>query len=185
MKSFIIAGASRSGKTTLARRLHEQTGLSLISADALICTFEWVFPDLKIAQAEHFDVTSTNFAKFLVPYIDHMVKFQNMPFIVDIYHLTPEQVIAHDLQKRYHVVFMGYPRITAAEKLQMIRQYKIGHYDWTDEHDDAYMLGSAAKMIAHSQKIEQAAQAAGLEFVDTGTDFEAQLDKTLKKLLAA
>jgi hypothetical protein len=183
-KGFIIAGASRSGKTSLARRLHDETGYSLISADALISTFEWVFPDLQIRHDGDFATTSASLLKFVVPYIDHMVTYQNIPFVLDIFHLMPEQVIAHDLHKRYHVVFMGYPHRSAQSKLADIRTFKTGHYDWTDERSDESLLQDIEKMIAHSQQIEQQAAAHGLAFFDTGSDFGGELDKAFDLLMS-
>ncbi len=49
MKSIIIVGPSRAGKTTLAKRLHEDLGYFVISLDKLVAiyfmrhTHSWTF----------------------------------------------------------------------------------------------------------------------------------------------
>jgi uridine kinase len=120
MKSIILAGASRSGKTTLARRLQKETGFSFISADALICTFEHIYPQLNIQHNLDFECVSNTFEPFLIDYIEHLRLYQNIFYILDIFHLMPEQIAKHQLHEKCHVAFMGYPRMDAEEKLPNI-----------------------------------------------------------------
>ncbi len=48
MKNIIIAGPSRSGKTTLARKIHAECGGFVISLDKLVAIFAEAYPQLNV-----------------------------------------------------------------------------------------------------------------------------------------
>jgi len=51
MKNIIIAGPSRAGKTTLARKINEELNYFVISLDKLVATFSGAYPQLDIRLA--------------------------------------------------------------------------------------------------------------------------------------
>ena len=65
MKSIIIVGPSRAGKTTLAKRLHEDLGYFVISLDKLVATFHAAYPQLDIRLNWNRDKTTENIAPFI------------------------------------------------------------------------------------------------------------------------
>ncbi len=65
MKSIIIVGPSRAGKTTLAKRLHEEFGYFVISLDKLVATFQAAYPQLDICLNWNRDKTTENIAPFI------------------------------------------------------------------------------------------------------------------------
>lgn len=65
MKSIIIVGPSRAGKTTLAKRLHEELGCFVISLDKLVATFHAAYPQLDIRLNWNRDRTTENIAPFI------------------------------------------------------------------------------------------------------------------------
>jgi broad-specificity NMP kinase len=107
MKSMILSGAARSGKTTLARRLQKETGFSLISGDALLCRFQDFFPQLNITLEGDYEAACRNWEDFIVAYLDHMITWQDIPFILDTVNLLPEQVKRRGLDRKYVVAFFG------------------------------------------------------------------------------
>ena len=65
MKSIIIVGPSRAGKTTLAKRLHEDLGYFVISMDKLVAIFHAAYPQLDIRLNWNRDKTTENIAPFI------------------------------------------------------------------------------------------------------------------------
>lgn len=177
MKPVILAGTSRSGKTTLARRLQQETGYSLVSGDALICTFESIYPQLNISHEGDWTTVCRTWEDFILVYLNHMITYENIPFIFDTFHLLPEQVARHKLHEKYHVLFFGYPQMSIEKKLHTIRTYPTGHYDWTTEQSDEELSGDVASFIERSRYLEQECRRYDLPFIDTGHDFHAALDK--------
>ena len=65
LKNIIIAGASRSGKSTLARKINEELGYFVISIDKLVATFQEAYPQLNIKLNWNREKTTDNIAPFL------------------------------------------------------------------------------------------------------------------------
>ena len=65
MKSVIIVGPSRAGKTTLAKRLSEKFDYFVISLDKLVAAFQAAYPQLDIRLNWNRDKTTENIAPFI------------------------------------------------------------------------------------------------------------------------
>ena len=65
MKNIIIAGPSRAGKSTLAKKINEELHYFVISIDKLVATFQGAYPQLNIKLAWNREKTTDNIAPFL------------------------------------------------------------------------------------------------------------------------
>ena len=65
MKNIIIAGPSRAGKSTLARKINEELNYFVISLDKLVATFQEAYPQLNIKLNWNRTKTADNIAPFL------------------------------------------------------------------------------------------------------------------------
>ena len=65
IKNIIIAGPSRAGKSTLARKINEELGYFVISIDKLVATFQEAYPQLNIKLNWNREKTTDNIAPFL------------------------------------------------------------------------------------------------------------------------
>jgi len=65
MKNIIIAGPSRAGKTTLARKINAELNYFVISVDKLVATFQGAYPQLNIKLNWNRTKTTDNIAPFL------------------------------------------------------------------------------------------------------------------------
>ena len=69
MKNIIIAGPSRTGKSTLAKRINEELNYYVISVDKLVATFQGAYPQLDIKLNWDREKTTDNIAPFLGHYL--------------------------------------------------------------------------------------------------------------------
>jgi len=65
LKNIIIAGPSRAGKTTLARKINEELNYFVINIDKLVAAFGGAYPQLDIRLAWDREKTTNNIAPFL------------------------------------------------------------------------------------------------------------------------
>ena len=65
MKNIIIAGSSRAGKSTLARKINEDLNYFVINIDKLVATFQGAYPQLDIRLNWNREKTTANIAPFL------------------------------------------------------------------------------------------------------------------------
>ena len=69
MKNIIIAGSSRSGKSTLARKINEELNYFVLSVDKLVAVFQEAYPQLNIKLNWNREKTTENIAPFLGHYL--------------------------------------------------------------------------------------------------------------------
>jgi len=65
LKNILIAGPSRAGKSTLARKINEELHCFVISMDKLVAVFQGAYPQLGIRLAWDREKTADNIAPFL------------------------------------------------------------------------------------------------------------------------
>ncbi len=69
MKSIIISGPSRAGKTTLAKKINQEFGHFVLSLDKLVATFQGAYPRLDIRLNWDRDKVTEN----ITPFIGHFL----------------------------------------------------------------------------------------------------------------
>lgn len=65
MKNIIIAGPSRAGKSTLARKINEELNYFVVSVDRLVAVFQESYPQLNIRLNWNREKTTANLAPFI------------------------------------------------------------------------------------------------------------------------
>jgi len=178
MKNIILGGVPRSGKTLLARELCRDLGLSHLSLDSVASAFSRVFPGLGITHAASSPIeTSRRLSLFVLEWL-RQLEFEGTPFLLEGYHLLPEDLRGLDPQ-RYVVAFMGYPNLKPEMKLRQTRAYAQEN-DWTRDLSDEELLPIIRRYVSESRMLAEACREARLLYVDTGEFFEEALEEALE-----
>ena len=69
MKNIIIAGPSRAGKSSLAKKINEELNFFVINLDKLVATFQEAYPQLDIRLNWNREKTTNNIAPFLAHFL--------------------------------------------------------------------------------------------------------------------
>jgi hypothetical protein len=171
-RSLVIGGTTRSGKSTLARRLAGEFGLPRLSGDSLIFAFGSAFPALNIRHEQPQPVTAANMAPFVTEYWSRLLAEDDSPgFIYDSFHLLPSCLPLDQLREKLGFVFMGYPRIEVEDLLVRLRSQKE-EKGWTSRCTDDQLRPALADMIAISQRLESECQQYNLPFFDVSRSWE-------------
>jgi len=87
MKNILIFGTSRTGKTSLAKRLKSEFQLNVVNEDNLIYAFERALPQLEIKGDENYVQTAINVTPFIAHYLCLLAQHANQKtgskFVVD------------------------------------------------------------------------------------------------------
>ena len=119
MKNIIIAGPSRAGKTTLARKINEELNYFVISLDKLVATFQGAYPQLNIRLNWNREKTTDNLAPFLGHYLGTFSSNQGTAYELNLQ--------AHDVKENRFVLEGGYfnfNKITPILKMYGIEELK-------------------------------------------------------------
>ena len=169
MKSLIIIGVTRSGKTTLAEMICQKYHFSLIQLDYLIRAFKYNLPECGIGS--WIPGGTERLAPFLYFWINSLAKPRRpMRYVVEGCEMdveTAHKSINHDHIK---IVALGYPNQTPKGMLAEIRKHDTEN-DWSSKQNDERMLWELDEYgVQRSQEILERCKELGITFIDTGAD---------------
>ena len=155
MKSIIIAGIARAGKTTVCEELCKR-GYSHFTCDSLIYSLEHVFPELGINQEETTEgvqKTSKNFAPLLLT-LAKCIEEEYLPYpvVFGVYQFMPEDYMKYMKTKDISAYFLGYPDISLEEEFKILRENKAKR-EYTQEYSDKYLKKLIKQRINESKFI--------------------------------
>lgn len=179
MKNLLILGASRSGKSTLAKKLSEKYGYHILPIDALVSAFAKVFPELGIYHSYSCD-------KILAPFIAEILNVlaedeSEQRFIVEGCHVFPSSIINLLNLDKCCLIVVAYPQQSVQGMFDSIRRFDNGQ-EYTVKMSDNELLEMIERNIAYSQKLQACAKKEGLLFIDTSKEREKTLETFLSRM---
>ena len=172
MKNIFIAGVAKSGKSTLAKALNKDFKYNHIPLDYFASSLKYNFPSTNITSNVVINKESSkNLSKLLSRVITIMNSNEEEKFIIDSAHIMPFDIIEYLDKDRWDIYYIGYPNITAKEKLKLIRKYEQSN-DWTCKRDDTELLDILEQLIKISIEIKNDCDKLGIKFIDTSMDID-------------
>lgn len=192
-KNCIIAGPTNAGKTILCCQLDRGYGFSRISGDALVMAFQKSFPELHIGHSvedfspdDGYEITCRQFGGFLVDFTNALAWESTMPYVLDTFHVRPEDLAGIDRRKT-QVLFLGYPEAGAREKALQAQAYQIENYGSAS----GWLAGGAAEaaekfeiFIEMSRYYRDSCSRIGFSFYDLGHDLPGTLEAAKEQVLS-
>jgi hypothetical protein len=181
---YIICGASRSGKSILARRLQEKFKVSWILGDGIVSSMEDAFPDFEISHHGALQNIGDRFADFIKFLLWHY-EYAGCGYVLDTTHLYPRHIVAmREKIGNVPTIFLGYTQADPGEKLRQIRSFDPDRNWWTSELSDAELKRLIQDQISKSIEQRDACAELGIPYVDVSHHFEESLD-TAEAILAS
>lgn len=175
----IIAGAARSGKTTLSLMLNNY-GFTHYKMDSIkrgICEYyslkydDWkdVSPIMCtiINRVIEDNKTDTNYLK--------------EKYLFDTPFLLPKDIQMINTKDTY-VIFLGYSKISVGEMVKRIRENDLENY-WTSKKSDEEIIKETYDNIEFSKHIEEECKKYGIKYYDTSNDREKVLNDILNDII--
>jgi hypothetical protein len=179
MKTVIIAGVPRTGKSRLANRLYESTKSTVFHADSLTNCLKNNYPQVfqmnwQLNGLPQDDPTE----KVLVKLIRNMGKEFNYIRIFDTSVLTTKTAAKHLFSPNHIILFLGYPNVEPTQKLQQIRDFaQLDPNCWSNQYSDEQMLQFLHHFKLVSQQIQDDCLCYNLPFFDTSFDVPTVLNQ--------
>ena len=176
MKSVVLIGASRAGKSTFAGMLSKELkSCQIISGDLVRLAYrDEIYKNKNIKAGLMKEIPE--YRNFLKSYFDYTIKYGDSIYtILDTVDFKPSD---YKMFKNSLIIVFGYPKLTKEDCLQNWRTYTKPD-DWTFHKTDEELLNKAKRSVAESKQFLQACKKYNLKFADTSFNRE----KTLKDLL--
>lgn len=180
---YLLGGASRGGKSRLARRLLAGRGVPSLHLDLLMMGFAKGLPGLGVDPETPAAVRGARMwpvvRAMAVTAIEDGV---DCLFEGDL--LLPEH--AADLRDAHgeevRAAFLGYAEVDARRKLREIRSFGGGPNDWLSDLPDQRVLEIVATNTRLSLRLKDECAALDLPYFDTSHDFFGGLDAAFAHL---
>lgn len=179
MKNLLILGSARSGKSTLARMVHQKSGHNIVAIDALVTAFQTTFPEIGI---KHHSICNKLISPFVASYVHSLSEAHpNCKFVVEGWHMHPDSAVKLINRDLFDIVVLGYPQLTPEEAFKIVRQTEK-QTDYTANMSDEHLADLLFRHIEHSKQFQNDCSKLGLNFVDTSYNRQEVLNNLLKRL---
>lgn len=182
---YLVGGASRAGKSWLARRLLERQGVPYFSLDVLMMGLANGWPWAGIDP----ESSSERRGEQLWPLIRAMAvnlleeEATHPTYLIEGDTLLPYHVaeLRAAYPARVRACFIGYAGIEPPEKL---RRARLHEPDWCAHYSEAEALAFLADMVRFSRYLEHECAAHGIAYFDCTTALEPALAAAHRYLMA-
>jgi len=202
MKSIIIAGPGRYGKTTLARKINEKFGCFIINLDKLMTTFDRAYPQLDVRIAWDYDNATANVAPFIGHYLGmfsshhgyagdlnlHKHNESGNRFVLEGGHFDFKKISdiyntygVGELKDNFILIGLAQNTKTAKELAATIRKHDTED-EWTYDFSDEALLALCEDMVLHSQEMYNSMIKHGFTIYDTTTERETVFEEIIKDI---
>jgi len=203
LKNIIIAGPSRAGKSTLARKLNEELNYFVISVDKLVAVFQGAYPQLDIRLNWDRDKTTDNIAPFLghflgmfssadgrglLPYSHGAVEGNR--FVLEGGYFNFEKILPilktygiEELKDNFILIGLVQNKKTVDEFVSDFKKYDTED-DWTYQFNDDDLREVAEDAVSFSRSISEQLGEYGFTIYDTSADREQVLEQIVEDIKA-
>jgi len=173
---YMIGGAPRSGKTTLARRMLAEHGVPYFSIDTLIASLASAQPELGMRVSDpalkRMEIVWPTIRKVAS---DVMQSGDDLLLEGDV--LLPKHLIefGHSTNTGIKACFIGYADVDPVKKLRAIREHAAGGIDWTEELDDARLFNLIGELRTFSEYLRRECCHYKIPYFDGSTCFASAI----------
>jgi hypothetical protein len=180
---YLLGGASRAGKTTIAQRLLKERRVSYFVLDYFVSALTFGAPELGVHHDQPNPERAERLWSRLRPMLRNIVE-EEPCYLVEGDTLLPGPVsdLAQEYPGAIRACFVGYPTISPMQKFRDIRERGRGVNDWVRGHPDEYVLALVNEEIAFSSFLQSECQKHGLPFFDGSHDFVEMIDRAVRYL---
>jgi adenylate kinase family enzyme len=182
MKSIILVGTARTGKSTLGRLIKDKYPIyNLIEGDSIymgiykVFKKEFNYKNYFFSQLNK-DIMSNILSRFL--------KFDNIngPFIYVGEQIFPKELndILPDRSKAY-VYYLGHGECDKEQIFSNIRKYDNDH-DWTKNMDDIELIDNVEEIIKKDNTFKEECKKYNFEYIDTSNNRRKKFDSIINQI---
>ena len=182
---YLLGGASRSGKSILARRLLDELRVPHLALDLLMMGFARGLPEHGVGPS----LPAPEVAERLWPVVRGMAQTaaeDELDYLFEGDALLPGQAaeLGRSLGEGVRVAFLGYVDAPPARKLREVHAFGGNPNDWVANLTDDRIPEITARNAEFSARLRGECAALGLPYFDTSRDFPGALDDAFRHLAA-
>lgn len=180
---YLVGGASRAGKSQLARGLLAQRGVPYLHLDLLMMGFARGLPEFGVDP----DTSAAVRGERLWPVVRGMAVTaleDGVDYLFEGDFLLPAHAaeLKASWGARVGAAFLGYAETSPGAKLREVRSFGGGPNDWVSGLSDERILEISATNIRFSRRVRRECADLGLAYFDTSGDLPRVVSSALRYL---
>lgn len=181
---YLVSGASRSGKTIIAKKILKQRNIAYMSTDWLMMGFTNGVPEFGIHDRLFPDEIAKKIWSFLKATCESVL-CSEVDYVIEGEAILPElvQELLDVHPDKVRICFIGYTDVNPIEKARDIKTCSDGRDDWLLKESDDYLYDHIKNMTTHSRNIKADCEKYGMDYFDTSSDFMGTIEQAMTYLL--
>lgn len=181
---YVLGGASRSGKSIIAKKLLINKQIPYFSTDFLVTILENGNSSLGIKQGLNPILKSEKLWNYVKPLLINHIINEERDYLIEGDGLLPNYIseIVSEYPRMTRVCFVGYGDINPELKVQSINKYDISSDSWTKYFTEEDKLKHVIKMISFSKYLKKECKKYHLRYFDSTKNFDLFLSNVYEYL---
>lgn len=181
-KHIIIAGASRSGKTTLATRLKDLGYIHYTMDSIKRGIYNGNFMEGKGSNWKEVSPKMTKLIERLIQDNKEDINYNVEFYVIDVGTIYPEDAITLNKMDNVILMFLGYPDVDVSWKVHQMQKYDKALNSWTKNLPEDQITGMVNFSVGFSKEVRKQCLENNIMFFDTGYNQKEVLDEIYKKI---
>jgi 2-phosphoglycerate kinase len=180
---YIISGASRSGKTIIAKETLEMYKIPYLSTDYLMMGFMHGVKEMEIHDKLWPDEIAQKLWRFLEPFIETMI-YNDENYVLEGEAFLPELLkpLLDRHPNKIKICFIGYKDADTDKKVLNIKKY-VDHNDWLVKLGDTEIVSHVNNMIQYSNYLFEETKKYHMSYFDTSDSFTDSIEECIEFLI--
>lgn len=181
-KHIIIAGASRSGKTTLATRLKDLGYIHYTMDSIKRGIYNGNFMEGKGSNWKEVSPKMAKLIERLIQDNKEDINYNVEFYVIDVGTIYPEDAVTLNKMDNVILMFLGYPDVDVSWKVHQMQKYDKALNSWTKNLPEDQITGMVNFSVGFSREVRKQCLENNIMFFDTGYNQKEVLDEIYKKI---
>ncbi len=179
---YILGGASRSGKSIIARRFVSEKQIPFFCLDVLITSLQEI-PSLDIKHGQPIISKSEKLWPVVKPLLTHLFR-EELNYLIEGDGILPSKIaeLIKDFSNEIKACFVGFSEISLQDKFKKIKEFGENKDDWTKRVSDEKLMSNIEDMIMFSKYLKSECNKYNIRYFDSSDNFCEYLENVFQYL---
>jgi hypothetical protein len=180
---YLLGGAARAGKSTIARRFLSETGIPYFCLDYLMMGFAVGLPEHGVDPEDDEGAVGRLLWPVVKPLATALVE-DGIDYMIEGAQLLPEHAweLTGKLSDQVRSCFVGFAEVDIEAKLREIRRFRGTSDDWLRDYDDGKVREEIQRLKGFSRHLKLGCGRYGLAYFEASTDVNSTAEAVVQYL---
>jgi adenylate kinase family enzyme len=183
--NIVIFGSSRSGKTTLAKKIVKEFHFCYISIDRIVTGFQYGMPELNINHEDRSGKTVKLLSPFLLNFIKSLdsnsLRKDNIFYVIEGAYLDINEYINFFRKRNIKLIITLQTELKKQDFFNNIRKYDKDN-EWTTKMSDDELLEYCDNLVLFNRNIKKYCDENDIKYYDTSFNRNEIIEEIINEI---